>query len=302
MRIVGLLLLVCLSTACKNKGNDADGSAPDPAALKAQQELIARRDKLLEAREKLKKLDGEITQIQATGGDASEKIKERTELNTQIESSTQDLLGEVSSKIDSIKLTGDKSAQISSREATLSQREKLISEREKDLAAREKDFLKAQSDAAQRWKDSCTMTAAAPVIIQQPKSGGSWTNKDVTAQLQKAHNIMNKKGIVRSDLLGPAQSFEDDATKAMNDNDMSRAYIAAANLVASVDAIVVNRDFVRTKMSRVNAQFKAATKVDEGTNKQLQALLGDVTNSYSNGDFGAANKKLNQVISLLAKS
>jgi hypothetical protein len=300
MRIVGLLLLVCLSTACKNKGNDADGSAPDPAALKAQQELIARRDKLLEAREKLKTLDGEITQIQATGGDASEKIKERTELNTQIESSTQDLLGEVSSKIDSIKLTGDKSAQISSREATLSQREKLISEREKDLAAREKDFLKAQSDAAQRWKDSCSMTAAAPVIIQQPK-GGSWTNRDVTAQLQKAHSIMNKKGIVNSDLLGPAHGFENDATKAMNDNDMSRAYIAAANLVASVDAIVVNRDFVRTKMGRVNAQFKA-TKVDEGTNKQLQNLLGDVTNSYSNGDFGAANKKLNQVIALLAKS
>jgi hypothetical protein len=300
MRIVGLLLLVCLSTACKNKGTDADGSAPDPAALKAQQELIARRDKLLEAREKLKKLDGEITQIQATGGDASEKIKERTELNTQIESSTQDLLGEVSSKIDSIKLTGDKSAQISSREATLSQREKLISEREKDLAAREKDFLKAQSDAAQRWKDSCSMTAAAPVIIQQPK-GGNWTNRDVTAQLQKAHNLMNKKGIVNSDLLGPAQGFENDATKAMNDNDMSRAYIAAANLVASVDAIVVNRDFVRTKMGRVNAQFKA-TKVNEATNKQLQDLLGDVTNSYSNGDFGVANKKLNQVLSLLAKS
>jgi hypothetical protein len=54
-------------------------------------------------------------------------------------------------------------------------------------------------------------------------------------------------------------------------------------------------------MGRVNAQFKA-TKVNEATNKQLQDLLGDVTNSYSNGDFGAANKKLNQVISLLAKS
>jgi hypothetical protein len=211
------------------------------------------------------------------------------------------LLGYVCSKIDSIKLTGDKSAQISSREATLSQREKLISEREKDLAAREKDFLKAQSDAAQRWKDSCTMTAAAPVIIQQPKGGGSWTNRDVTAQLQKAHAIMNKKGIVSSDLLGPAQGFENDATKAMNENDMSRAYIAAANLVASAEAIVVNRDFVRTKMGRVNAKVKA-TKVDESTNKQMQDLLGDVTNSYSNGDFGAANKKLNQVLALLAKS
>lgn len=301
MRIVGLLLLVCLGTACKNKGNDADAAAPDPAALKAQQELIARRDKLLEAREKLKKLDGEITQIQATGGDATEKIKERTELSSQIETSTQDLLGEVSSKIDSIKSTGDKSAQLSNREATLSQRERLLSEREKDLAARERELIKTQADAAQRWKDSCTMTAAAPVIIQQPKGGGTWTNKDVTAQLQKAHAIMNKKGIVSSDLLGPAQGFESDATKAMNDNDMSRAYIAAANLVASVEAIVVNRDFVRTKMGRVNAQFKA-TKVDEATNKQLQGLLGDVTNSYSNGDFGAANKKLNQVIQLLAKS
>src|SRR5688500_11823192 len=54
MRIVGILLVLCLgvvSGGCKNKG-DADG-APDPEAVKAQQELIARRDKLLEARKKL---------------------------------------------------------------------------------------------------------------------------------------------------------------------------------------------------------------------------------------------------------
>src|SRR5690606_41267899 len=62
--------------------------------LKAQQELIARRDKLLEARRKLQadrdKIDLEIKDIQAKGGDASEHIKRRAELDSQLETSTSD--------------------------------------------------------------------------------------------------------------------------------------------------------------------------------------------------------------------
>jgi hypothetical protein len=81
MRTAGFLILLCLGVAlagCKNKG-DAD-AAPDPAALKAQQELLARREKLLKTRAELKdkadKLDLEIKDIEAKGGDASEKKEE----------------------------------------------------------------------------------------------------------------------------------------------------------------------------------------------------------------------------------
>jgi len=53
MRAACVVVLVCVfaATGCKGKG-EAD-AAPDPAALKAQQELVARRDALLAARQKL---------------------------------------------------------------------------------------------------------------------------------------------------------------------------------------------------------------------------------------------------------
>jgi len=40
-------------------------------------------------------------------------------------------------------------------------------------------------------------------------------------------------------------------------------------------------------------------KVDEGTNKQLQDILGDVMQRYNDGNFGAANTRLNQLANLL---
>lgn len=303
MRIVGLLLVVCLAAGCKNKSQDADGAAPDPAALKAQQELIARRDKLLEARQKLQqdrdKIDAEIKDIQAKGGDASEQLKKREELDSQIETSTSDLIGMVNSKLDS--LSKDKSAQIAGRESELASREKSVAEREARIAERERLLAQRDAESAARWKESCTTSMAAPVIIQQatPK-GGNWTNKDVTALLQKARSAMNKKGLINSDLPGPAAGYESDATKAMNENDMSRAYIAAANLVGTIDSITVNRAFIQQKMGRIQTAVKG-TKLDEASNKELQDILGDVMNAYNNGDFAAANRRLNQVSAKLAK-
>ncbi|HTL37958.1 MAG TPA: hypothetical protein VL326_32730 [Kofleriaceae bacterium] len=301
MRIVGLVLVVCVAAGCKNKGQDAD-TAPDPAALKAQQELIARRDKLLEARQKLQgdrdKLDAEIKDIQAKGGDASEQIKKREELDTQIETSTSDLIGMVNSKLDS--LSKDKSAQVAAREADLASREKTVADREARIAERERLLAQRDAESAARWKESCN-TGGAPVIItQQAPKGGNWTNKDVTALLQKARKEMNKKGLINSDLPGPAANYESDATKAMNDNNMSQAYIAAANLVGTIDSIAVNRGFIQQKMARIQGQIKG-TKLDEATNKELQDILGDVMSSYNNGDFAAANRRLNTVATKLAK-
>jgi hypothetical protein len=42
-------------------------------------------------------------------------------------------------------------------------------------------------------------------------------------------------------------------------------------------------------------------KLDEGTNKQVADGLGDVMQKYNDGDFSAANRRLNQLASILAK-
>jgi hypothetical protein len=308
MRIAGILVVVCLGVGlglggvgCKNKG-DAD-SAPDPEAVKAQQELIARRDKLLEARKKLQsdkdKLDIEIKEIQAKGGDASEQLKKKAELESQLESQNETMLSLVNTKLDGLGKAADKTAQVAAREADIASRERTVAEREARIAERERALATRDAESAARWKETCSV--GSPTIIQAPATkDGKYTNKDVSALIQKAKREMGKKGLINSDLPGPAQSLEAEAGKALNDNDMSKAYFAAAQLVGTVEAIVVNRQFIQAKTSRLSAQAKGM-KLDESTNKQLADILGDVMQKYNDGDFSAANRRLNQLASTLAK-
>jgi hypothetical protein len=111
---------------------------------------------------------------------------------------------------------------------------------------------------------------------------------------------MTKQSLLPSDLPGPAQGLESEASKAMNDNDMSKAYFAAAQLAAMVDSVVVNRPFIQTKIARLQAQIKSS-KVDEPSQQQLAQGLVDVMQKYNDGDFGAANRRLNQLAAVLAK-
>jgi hypothetical protein len=302
MRIAGAVVsiwLCVLALGCKDKASEE--GAPDPAAVKAQQELLAKRDALLKARSQLQsdrdKLDIEIKEIEATGGDPSELVARRAELDTQIEKSTDDLLN---SKLDALVVSGDRAARMASREAEMAAREKAIAEREARLAERERALVQRDHESAQRWKDSCG-GGGAPVIIQAPATkDGNYTRKDVTAMIQKAKKAMAKKGLITSDLPGPAQSLESDATDAINAGDMSRAYIAAAQLSGHVDAITVNRQFIQAKTARLSAQVKS-TKVDEATNKQLDEIIRDVSQKYNDGNFNAANQRLNQLAVMLAK-
>jgi hypothetical protein len=303
MRIVGILLVLCLGAGlgCKNKG-DGD-SAPDPEAVKAQQELIARRDKLLEARKKLQsdkeKLDIEIKEIQAKGGDATEQIKKKAELENELESQNESIISLVNSKLDGLGKAADKTAQVASREADIATREKQVADREARIADRERQLAQRDSESAARWKETCSV--GQPMIIQSaaPKDG-KYTKSDVSALIQKAKKEMGKKGLINSDLPGPAQSLESEASKALNENDMSKAYFAGAQLVATVDGITVNRQFIQAKTSRLSGQAKGM-KLDEATNKQLADILGDVMQKYNDGDFGAANRRLNQLANMLAK-
>jgi hypothetical protein len=296
MRLAGILALVCLVlSGCKSKG-EAD-AAPDPAAIKAQQDLVAKRDALLKARQELQskadQLDQQITEAKAAGSDTADLEKQKDAIQKQIETQQTDY-SELSNKLDQIKVSGDKAAQIASREAEMGSRERAIAEREAQVASRERALAQREVEMAQRWKDSCTVAApAAPVVITKPD--GKYTKKDVTDLVARARSAMNRKGLINSDL-GSNGNLESEASKALNDNDVTTAYFAATHLVQAVDQIQINRAFIQAKYNRLSAQVK---KVDEGTNKQLQDILGDVMQKYNDGNFGAANTRLNQLASLL---
>jgi hypothetical protein len=85
----------------------------------------------------------------------------------------------------------------------------------------------------------------------------------------------------------------------MADNNWGKAYLAAAQLAATVDAVKVDRNFISAKYTRLNNRVTAGGKLDEGTTSQLTEGMKEVLQKYGDGDFAAANRKLNQLWSLM---
>ncbi|MBA3453590.1 MAG: hypothetical protein H0T42_10910 [Deltaproteobacteria bacterium] len=304
MRTVGILVSVALmlgSFGCKNNG-EAE-AAPDPAAVKAQQELVARRDALLAQKEKLQgeatKISEEIKKVEATGGDTSELAKKKAELETQIVQQ-DDNLSSTSSELTAITSKLDAAGGVVVREARVADREKAIAAREAQFSQREREFQQAQLNAAKQWKDSCAVGGTSTTVIQQvapPKSGNNYTRKEVDGLLGKAKSQMAKKGLINSDL-GAQASLEGEITKALSESDWTRGYILANQLVQTIDAIQINRNFIKAKYERLNSRVSAA-KVDEATQGQLDSGMKEIMQKWGDGDFIAANKRINALYGAL---
>jgi hypothetical protein len=296
MRIVALLLLLAIA-GCKDKGDAA--AAPDPAALKAQRELVERRDALMAQRKKLEgereKLDAEIKDVSAKGGDTSELARKRAALDSQIENQSSDL-SSISTKIDQVVAQGDASANIAGREAQMATRERTVSTREREFAERERAIAQREAELARREKETCGFSAPTIVQVAAPK-GSNYTRKDIEPLLGKARALIAKKGLLPGDL-GPAAGLEGESTSAMKNDDWGKAYLAAAQLVATVDSIRVDRNFIGAKTARIQAVVKSS-KRDDALQAQLADGMRDVMQKFGDGDFASANKKLNQLWSLV---
>ncbi|MDB4960314.1 MAG: hypothetical protein JWP01_313 [Myxococcales bacterium] len=299
MRTAGILFTLCLvvgaAAGCKAKSEAS--AAPDPAAVKAQQELVARRDALLAQREKLQseatKLAEEIQKKQASGEDTSELAKKKADIDNQIEMQ-EDNLTSTSSELSAISTKLDAAGGVVAREAKVADREKLLAQRERELAQREKEFLSTQTEAAKQWKDSCSV-GGGQTIIQQvaPPKSGTYSRKEVDGLVGKARSAMTKKNLISSDL-GPQASLESEVTKALSESDWTRGYILASQLVQTIDAIQINRQFINAKYQRLHNRVKAA-KVDETTQAGLDQGMREIMQKFGDGDFTAANKRINQL-------
>ena len=298
-RIVVWLGLAGAAAGCKSSGDV--GTAPDPAAEKAQQDLLRRRDALIAQRERLEgerqKVVEQIQKAEATGADTKALAKQRDDLTAQIDGQSAEL-GQMSDKLTSLSTKLDSAAAIAIREDRIAQRETKVASREAGLGDRERALAQREERLAQREKETCG--TAPPMIIQQaaPKADGKYGKADVQPLLARARAAMSKKGVLVADLPGPAQGLEGESTKAMAEGDWGKAYFAAAQLVATVDAVKLDRAFIQAKTARLSAQVKAS-KVDDSTNKQLGDVLSDVMQKYNDGAFAAANQRLNQLAALL---
>ena len=102
---------------------------------------------------------------------------------------------------------------------------------------------------------------------------------------------MAKKGLLAGDLPGPSQGLEGESTMAMADGVWGKAYLAASQLAATVDAIKVDRSFIMGKYNRLQGRI-GSTKVDDASIEGMK----DVMQKYGDGDFASANRKLNQLL------
>jgi hypothetical protein len=302
MRIAGLLVCLVFVGLVGCKGGDGEASpTADPAALKAQRELTERRDALMAQRKKLEsdrdQLDARIKEVTAQGGDTSELAKQRAVLDTALESSGSDLAS-ISSKIDQVVAQGDARAGLAGREAQMATRERQVATREGQFAERERALAAREAELAKRERDTCG--AGVPTIVQvaAPK-GANYSRREIDPLLGKARAMIAKKGLLPGDL-GPAAGLEGEATAAMKAEDWGKAYLAAAQLLATVDTIRVDRNFISGKTARLQAQVRSARR-DDAVQAQLADGMRDVMQRFGDGDFAAANKRLNQLWSLVSR-
>ncbi len=304
MRLVGLLLsfaFVVGSSACKDKG-DAN-VAPDPAALKAQQDLMARREALSAERKKLVERRQTIeVEKEAAKGDPTKLEaleKEKSEIDSRIQKSTSDesTLANELTKVTAV--AGD----VATREAGLAARERAVAMREKDVYEREQSSVRALSEAANqlradalKFKDSCS-AGAAPMIVQVPAKSGNYSRAEVDGIYGKAKKLMRDKGLIPGDQWAGA-SLDAGTAESLGKQEWGAAFATASQLVNYANQFKVDRTFVQAKIGRLNLVVRSS-KRDEQIQKQLTDGLSDVMIKFGDGNHGAANAKLNALFSLV---
>lgn len=305
-RFLSLVAVALLALGgCKDKGSEkkAEAASADDGAAKAAGDLLARRDALMKSRQKMQEdreaLEAERTKIIESGGDPTEidkKLEEARSEEQKIESEDAAIADQMSAFLESAKaISGDAQQQVAAREAAMANREKALASREDRVGQREAQMAAREKELAEREKNTCGAGGGTTIIQQvaDPK-GTKYSKRDVESALKKAREAMSKRGILSSDLPAQAAGLEKEATKEMADGEYGPARFAAQQLLATVEAMKVDRTFISQKISRLSKKMSGRT-LDEKVQKEVDDLFRDATAKYGDGDYMAANRKLNQI-------
>lgn len=311
MRLVVLAALLALA-GCKDKAAAKADPKAQAAQDQADQDLLARRDALLQSREQLEtkktELQAKIDETRKAGGDTADLETELAKLSTE-QTANQDELVELlkrqnesyKAQLESMKAAGgggDSSAEIAGLSAQLRSRDSQLADMEKRMIAMAGQLSDIKDDIAKQ-AETCG-AGGTTTIIQAPKlpAGSKYNKHDVEPLLTKARSTMSKKGIASEDLPGGIAGLQKEATAAMADGDYGKAFLAASTLLQNVEAIKIDKTFVSNKIARLNRQMKAK-KLDDATSKQVLDLFNEVGDKYNDGDFAGANKRLQTIAGLL---
>jgi hypothetical protein len=322
--VVGVVvwgLCGALTVGCKgDKKQSSEASEDVSQALadsgeieKEEDDLLARRDALLKSRKRIREaredLETKRAEVVAAGGDTSDLDKQATELDSE-EAELGQTEDELNQKLDEIisqrrgmmaalaAAGGGEGVQVAGREASVASREKSLASRETRVAAREEAIASREKSFAQREQEMCSGVSAVPTIVSVDSKGSEYKKKDVDPLLRRARKSMSKKGILHSDLPAEAQGLEKTATKAMKKADYGKARFAAAQLVATVNAMQINKAFIAAKISRLSRRMKGKS-LSSDKEAKVTKLFQEAQAAYGDGKFSSANRKLNKIYSLL---
>jgi len=317
MRLVRLwgagscVLLLLAIASCKDNASAKSDPKATEAAEQADQDLLTRRDALLQSREKLdeekSKLQAQIDEARKSGGDTTDLESQLAKLSTEQNANQDELLEVLKRQNEAYKVQletlrgqggGDRS-EIAALSAQLQRRDSQLADMEKRLVAMTGQLGDIRSDI-QKQAETCSQGGGTTTIIQAPKlpAGSRYSKRDVEPMLTKARSLMSKKGISGSDLPGGVSGLEKEATSAMAEGEYGKAFLAASTLLQNVEALKIDKTFVSTKIARINRAMKSK-KLDDATSKQVLDLFNEVGEKYNDGDFTGANKRLNTIAGML---
>ncbi len=193
---------------------------------------------------------------------------------------------------------GDPLERAAKREQSVAEREKGMAHREADVAAREQALAEREKAEAKREKDTCSaQVVVAPAKVELPK-GLKYSAHDVEPVYRKALKLMQERGILPADLPAGSEKLLDETRDAMKAADYVRAKYAADQLLATVEAIKIDRNFISAKMARLAAAMRGK-KLEGDSRRNVEALFQDATANYGDGRFTDANGKINKLFALL---
>jgi hypothetical protein len=128
--------------------------------------------------------------------------------------------------------------------------------------------------------------------------GLKYAAKDVEPVYKKALKLMQERGLLADDLPPSAEKLVSEVREAMKKGDFVRAKYDADALLAAVEGVHIDREFITAKMGRLNSAIRSK-KLEGDSKRKSQSLLEEITASYGDGKFGQANTKINTVFAML---
>jgi len=304
--------------ACKKPVDTAPITSEAAGLAQSESDLVGRRGALQRERTQLSEARKELSERRAQLGhdnvgqaaldEEDKKLTQKEQALSTEESSLNQKMDELLKARADLVTKATQTAQggggtdplerAAHREAGVAEREKSVAKREADVAIREQALASRETAQAKREKDTCgTAVAAAPVKIEIPK-GLKYSAHDVEPTYKKALKIMADRGILSADLPPGAGKLLDETRDAMKAADFVRAKYAADQLLATVEEIKIDRNFISAKMARLAAAMRGK-KLEGDGRKAVEGLFQEATANYGDGRFSDANSKINKLFAML---